>query len=91
MDPRRSADPRLARDPRRAQDPRLARAAGADPRNGSNSPAPPPPVNVYVQTHAPQPISAQSAPVLSEPVFAAPPYKQRPMFCVVCASNQVSC
>lgn len=92
MDPRRAADPRLARDPRRAQDPRLARTASADPRARSDSPAPPPALNVPVQTLAPQPLSATPAPasLLSDSTAIATSHiKQRPLFCVVCASNQV--
>lgn len=87
MDPRRAADPRLARDPRRAQDPRLQRAAAStDLRARSDSPLPPPPVNTTVATtHAPQPLSVTAPPVLSESVLV----KQRPLFCIVCASNQV--
>lgn len=88
MDFRRAADPRLARDPRRPQDPRLQRAASADPRARSDSPLPAPPVNTTVATtHAPQPLNATAPQVLSESI----PVKQKPLFCVVCASNQVFC
>ncbi|KAF8303414.1 Ssu72-domain-containing protein [Clavulina sp. PMI_390] len=81
----------MARDPRRAQaqDPRLARAAAtADPRARSDSPLPPPPINASVPTLAPQPMSATAAPILAESTPKPTVVKKRPLFCVVCASNQ---
>lgn len=89
MDPRRSVDPRLSRDPRRAQDPRLARMNGAtgDAYQQHASSVPPPnPVQVTIPTAAPQPVVAQPSALL----LNGPRIKQRPLFCVVCASNQVS-
>ena len=83
MDPRRSNDPRLTRDPRR--DPRLARTA--ETRAHSGSPVPPGPVQVIVPTHAPQPHLAATPSILTNQT--ALKVKQRPLFCMVCANNQV--
>jgi hypothetical protein len=84
MDPRRLADPRLSRDPRRAQDPRLARVSGYADYAGS--PVPQAPTNFTLPTHAPQPRAVQQPPVL----VPESTVKQRALFCVVCANNQVS-
>ncbi|KAG9317562.1 phosphoprotein phosphatase [Chiua virens] len=87
-------------DPRRVRDPRLARADPRLQRVPSGSPAPPasqqqpwppadPPANLQqTQLQAP-PNTSSNAPVpfsieASFPVV----YKPRPLFCVVCASNQ---
>lgn len=86
-------------DPRRARDPRLARA---DPRLRvqSGSPAPPaPPALVSQNAPSPQLESEgfysfenqnqenQVNNIQSQPSSST--YKPRPLFCVVCASNQV--
>jgi len=92
MDPRRARDPRLAR-----ADPRLQRLQQDTPtptptppvphsgiENGYATPTPPP------NALAPYPVDSQPPPQSTTPVpvVASPAYKQRPLFCVVCASNQ---
>ncbi|KAJ7276296.1 Ssu72-like protein-domain-containing protein [Mycena haematopus] len=86
-------------DPRRARDPRLARA---DPRlqRVQDTPAPTPPLpqpygieNGYAtpppNALTPYPVDSQPTQVTTPvPAVASPAYKQRPLFCVVCASNQ---
>ncbi|KAJ7179902.1 phosphoprotein phosphatase [Mycena crocata] len=93
MDPRRARDPRLAR-----ADPRLQRVQQDTPaptptpppqsqpsyglENGySNQPTPPPHILALYEVDS-QPSQSTSA------ITAPTPYKQRPLFCVVCASNQ---
>jgi len=83
MDPRRAADPRLARDPRR-MDPRLARPpVQNDPRSIMSAPV--------SQFPGPSSMAAynQPPPVAPPLVTQTTKYKARPLFCVVCASNQV--
>lgn len=93
MDPRRARDPRLAR-----ADPRIQRPSPVP------TPQPLPPqaqqqliengVQVYttplpVQNHfQPSQLTVASAPPIQASLH--PEYKQKPLFCVVCASNQVS-
>lgn len=90
MDPRRARDPRLAR-----TDPRLQRVQ-------SESPAPPAPLFApSFSQNAPPPnfehegpnsfeTSSQENQVNNMQSLPSPSmYKPRPLFCVVCASNQV--
>ncbi|KAI0301862.1 Ssu72-like protein-domain-containing protein [Multifurca ochricompacta] len=101
MDPRRARDPRLARaDPRlqqqqqqQRQQSQMATSNNAIPDLGLHSVTPPQPFVTAVATVSPQvPSTADtSAPAaLSHPPNPppAPVFKTRPMFCVVCASNQ---
>lgn len=90
-------------DPRRARDPRLAR--GQQQRQTSDSPAPPnfPPQSQpqHAEYNAPgpsaptppQPFAAATSQLMTAPSTSTPAapgaYKARPLFCVVCASNQV--
>lgn len=88
-------------DPRRARDPRLARVEPRLQRVPSESPAPPTPQQqpwAPIDPHvAPQQVQYQTSANASSnapapPSNEAPPasiYKPRPVFCVVCASNQV--
>ncbi|KAJ7368203.1 phosphoprotein phosphatase [Mycena albidolilacea] len=89
MDPRRARDPRLAR-----ADPRLQRVQQDTP---APTPTPPPPhsgaENGYYSAPTPPPNTLTPYPTDPQPVqpvpgVANPTYKQRPLFCVVCASNQ---
>ena len=91
MDPRRARDPRLAR-----ADPRLQRV-----QSGSPVSTPPPLYNSTEQwsengteTSATQQLTqtpeAQNDHPQSQGTPFQPGYKPRPLFCVVCASNQVS-
>jgi len=87
-------------DPRRARDPRLARADPRLQRVSSGSPAPPAPQQQSwppADSHAaPQQVQYQASPDVNSNTPApstneAPAssiYKPRPLFCVVCASNQ---
>jgi len=89
MDPRRARDPRLAR-----ADPRLQRV-----QSGSPVSTPPP---LYNSSHAPdqwvengtnvlatqQPPQIQNDQQQLQSTYFQPGYKPRPLFCVVCASNQ---
>ena len=99
MDPRRVRDPRLARaDPRlqqqqpRQQLPTLNNGVTSNP--GSHSVTPPQPFVNAVATMSSQipPATDMSVPTLTQPqnTHVAPSFKTRPLFCVVCASNQVS-
>ena len=67
-------------DPRKARDPRLARA---DPRLNSQQP---PPTAVWDDASAAAPQHTEPA---TDVAISQPKYKPRPLFCVVCASNQV--
>jgi hypothetical protein len=90
MDPRRARDPRLAR-----ADPRLQRVQQDTP---ASTPTPPPAQPTSIENgyatppNALAPYPADSLPSSSTPVptVETPAYKQRPLFCVVCASNQVN-
>ena len=89
MDPRRARDPRLTR-----ADPRLQRV-----QSGSPVSTPPP---LYNSSHTPdqwvengtdipatqQPPQIQNDQQPSQSIVFQPGYKPRPLFCVVCASNQ---
>ncbi|KAJ7047462.1 phosphoprotein phosphatase [Mycena alexandri] len=85
MDPRRARDPRLAR-----ADPRLQRVQDTP----APTPTPPPPIENGYATPPPNtlaPYTADAQPSQSAtpiPTIETPTYKQRPLFCVVCASNQ---
>lgn len=98
MDPRRARDPRLAR-----ADPRLQHTSSGSPapvpqalppqaqqqqwiENGVQNYATPPPVQNNLQPSQPPVTSAP--PPIQAPL--QPEYRQKPLFCVVCASNQVS-
>ncbi|KAJ6515997.1 phosphoprotein phosphatase [Mycena sanguinolenta] len=89
MDPRRARDPRLAR-----ADPRLQRVQQDIP---APTPTPPLPQPYGIENgYATPPSALTPYPVDSQPpqaptpvpAVASPAYKQRPLFCVVCASNQ---
>ncbi|KAJ6599155.1 phosphoprotein phosphatase [Mycena vulgaris] len=82
MDPRRR-DPRLAR-----ADPRLQRLQQDTP---ASTPTPPPQQLENGYTNQPTPPPSAPYQTDSQPPQSTPPapaYKQRPLFCVVCASNQ---
>lgn len=89
MDPRRARDPRLAR-----ADPRLQRVQQDTP---APTPTPPLPQHAGIENgYAAQATPPHAAALYQgdaqslQPITpASPPYKQRPLFCVVCASNQV--
>jgi RNA polymerase II subunit A C-terminal domain phosphatase SSU72 len=99
MDPRRTRDPRLARtDPRQQQHQQLHTPTpnnGINSNPGSHSITPPQPFVSAMATVSSQVPSAAEASTsalthsMNPP--SAPGLKTRPMFCVVCASNQVSC
>jgi len=86
MDPRRARDPRLAR-----ADPRLQRVQQDTPASTPTPPLPQTPQpsgtenGATLQTSVP--VQAESQASQSSTVATAP-YKQKPLFCVVCASNQ---
>ena len=102
MDPRRTRDPRLAR--AQAADPRLQRTTSNSPAppqayyNGSsrpgsnthtpNNPTPPQPFVQAGDTVVQQLATDTSTTGTPQPSPISK-YKQRPLFCVVCASNQV--
>ncbi|KAH9077504.1 phosphoprotein phosphatase [Lactarius deliciosus] len=99
MDPRRGRDPRLARaDPRlqqqqqRQQLPTPTSNNGVTSNPGSHSVTPPQPFVNAVATMSSQipPATDTSAPTLTHPQNPpfVPSFKTRPLFCVVCASNQ---
>ena len=69
-------------DPRKARDPRLARA---DPRLNHQQPPPAAPP-VWDDTSV---AAAQQVAPTTDVTNLQPKYKPRPLFCVVCASNQV--
>ncbi|KAJ7228756.1 phosphoprotein phosphatase, partial [Mycena pura] len=84
MDPRRARDPRLSR-----ADPRLQRVQ--QETTPFSTPTPPPVENGYTaQTLQPPTHPDSQSLQLTPPVAANPTYKQRPLFCVVCASNQAN-
>ena len=90
MDPRRARDPRLARVNRPQHDssssetltPPIVDALPNHQTENGNPNSPPPS----------QPSVAQASPPSTPPNSSTPNslYKPRPLFCVVCASNQVS-
>lgn len=95
MDPRRARDPRLAR-----ADPRLQRMQGNAPSQpqfptagSSQMDTGEPSSQIEPQPHpanAPlQPENVEEIDSLERPA-PLPVFKPRPLFCVVCASNQVS-
>ncbi|KAF8558879.1 hypothetical protein OG21DRAFT_993712 [Imleria badia] len=85
-------------DPRRARDPRLARADPRLQRVSSGSPAPPTPQqqpwpptdSQQVQSQTPPNANSNLPASLNHDASSASIYKPRPLFCVVCASNQVN-
>ncbi|KAL0949726.1 hypothetical protein HGRIS_009766 [Hohenbuehelia grisea] len=97
MDPRRARDPRLAR-----VDPRLQRSQPGPAAQPVVQPTPPPPGPSVPQvpynttwpengsTSLPTSTLSPSVPQEAPAETVAPPtgYKPRPLFCVVCASNQ---
>src|ERR1700761_1175259 len=102
MDPRRVRDPRLGRaDPRLQQQQQRQQLHTPTPNNGitsnpgSHSVTPPQPFVTAVATMSSQipPATDMSAPTSTQPQNppSAPSFKTRPLFCVVCASNQVGC
>lgn len=103
MDPRRARDPRLARADPRLQRPhsRSPAPVSTPPQvptqyhqqwaeNGvQNYPNQPTPQSQGIPYQQPvQQLPPASAP-LPGPVTSPPAYRQRPLFCIVCASNQV--
>jgi len=94
MDPRRARDPRLAR-----VDPRLQQVQ-ADSNSSATLTPPTPPTfdslsNYQIENgnlNSPPPQSMSQPPAAQPSASSTPnsPYKPRPLFCVVCASNQVS-
>src|SRR6266404_8694437 len=100
MDPRRSRDPRLARaDPRLQQQQQGQQSHtptlnnpnnGVTSNPGSHSVTPPQPfVNAVATMSSQIPPATDMVSTTLPPQNFAPGFKTRPMFCVVCASNQV--
>jgi len=104
MDPRRARDPRLTRADPRLQRPHSRSPAPIPTppqvqpaqyyqqwaENGVQNYADPPvsqAQNVPYQ-HSIQQLPAASVPLPQTVVISSPVYKQRPLFCIVCASNQ---
>ena len=105
MDPRRARDPRLARaDPRlqqpqpqqqqqRQQLPTPTPNNGFNSTPGSHSVTPPQPFVTAMATvslQIPSAADASTSALTHPDTPSAPNFKTRPLFCVVCASNQVS-
>lgn len=103
MDPRRARDPRLARADPRLQQPQPQQQQqshtpipnnGINSNPGSHSVTPPQPFVTAIATVSSQilPPADASTSALTQPLNSHSPasLKTRPLFCVVCASNQVS-
>lgn len=100
MDPRRARDPRLAR-----VDSRLQQVQADSSSSATVTPPVPSTVdtlpnhqNQNGNANSPPPESISQPPIAQSPPSSTPPnsstpnslYKPRPLFCIVCASNQVS-
>jgi RNA polymerase II subunit A C-terminal domain phosphatase SSU72 len=93
MDPRRPRDPRLARaDPRLQSGSSTPSVSQPQTENGASNYSTPPPTSTLASSpdalsqNVGQPTTAS---VSSEKSAPQSSYKPRPLFCVVCASNQV--
>ena len=99
MDPRRTRDPRLAR-----VDPRLQQVPAESSSSETLTPPIPPTVDALSNhqtdngdSNSPPPQPIPQSPVVEPSPSSTPPnsstpnslYKPRPLFCIVCASNQV--
>ncbi|KAH7916198.1 phosphoprotein phosphatase [Hygrophoropsis aurantiaca] len=95
MDPRRARDPRLARvDPRLQRVPSNSPAPSYPQNNAQSTPSWPingnyaPQNSISVQPGPSYQSQAEPTSQSTTPVSSQPIYKPRPVFCVVCASNQ---